>query len=201
MKLSATCTAQMGYTARSRLEPAAQGGRFALQLRDISAGGEIAFTTVTRVELPDISERYLVGSGDVVFRSRGERTTAVALDPSLNEQAIAVLPLIILRPNPAIVTPEFLAWSINLPASQRQLEASSQGGNMRMVSKAALQELTFDVPDLATQRSIVAVANLAQREAALTASLAEMHLSFATLALADAARRASDRRPSERSNP
>ena len=60
---------------------------------------------------------------------------------------------------------------------------------------------TFDVPDLATQRHIVAAANLARREAALAASLAEKSLSLTTLALADAAKRASERRPLERSKP
>jgi hypothetical protein len=191
----------MGYTARSRLEPASEGGVLALQLRDLTADGDISFQTLSRVELPDPSERYMVGSGDVVFRSRGERTTATAIDESMNQQAVAILPLIILRPNQSIITPQFLAWSINLPASQRHLDSSAQGGSMRMVPKSALDDLRIDVPDLSTQRRIVAAANLAKREAALAASLAEKSLSLTTLALADAAKRASERRPLERSKP
>ncbi|MDO8381009.1 restriction endonuclease subunit S [Phenylobacterium sp.] len=201
MKLSSLCALQMGYTARSRLEPASEGGVLALQLRDISADGDIGFQTLSRVQLPELSERYMVGSGDVVFRSRGERTTATAIDESMNEQAVAILPLIILRPNPSMIAPQFLAWSINLPANQRNLDASAQGSSIRMVPKSALDDLRIDVPDLATQRRIVAAANLARREAALAASLAEKSLSLTTLALADAAKRASERRPSERSKP
>lgn len=199
MKLSSICALQMGYTARSRLEPASDDGVLALQLRDISADGDIGFKTLSRVQLPGLSERYMVGSGHVVFRSRGERTTAIAIDETMNEQAVAILPLIILRPDTSIITPQFLAWSINLPANQRHLDYSAQGGSMRMVPKSALDELRIDVPDLATQRHIVAAANLARREAALAASLAEKSLSLTTLALADAAKRASERRPSERS--
>jgi hypothetical protein len=201
MKLSSLCALQMGYTARSRLEPASEGGVLALQLRDISADGDIGFQTLSRVQLPDLSERYMVGSCGVVFRSRGERTTATSIDESMNEQAVAILPLIILRPDPSIITPQFLAWSINLPANQRHLDASAQGSSIRMVPKSALDDLHLDVPDLATQHSIVAAAILARREAALAASLAEKSLSLTTLALADAARRASERRPSERSKP
>lgn len=201
MKLAQLCTIQMGYTMRSRLEPATVGGGPALQLRDISAEGEIGLATVARVHLPDVSDRYIVGSGDVVFRSRGERTTAIAIDESMNEKAVAILPLIILRPDASVITPQFLAWSINLPTSQRHLDASAQGGSIRMVSKSALDELRLDVPDLATQRHIVAAASLARREAALAASLVEKNFSLATLALADAAKRASDRRPSERTKP
>jgi hypothetical protein len=199
MRLANLCALQMGYTARSRLEPASEGGVLALQLRDISADGEIGFPTLSRVHLPDLSERYMVGTGDVIFRSRGERTTATALDESMNEQAVAILPLIILRPDPSIITPQFLAWSINLPANQRHLDASAQGASIRMVPKSALDDLRLDVPDLATQRRIVAAANLARREAVLAASLVEKSLSLTTLTLADAAKRAAEFRPSERS--
>ena len=201
MKLSSLCALQMGYTARSRLEPASEGGVLALQLRDISADGDIGIQTLSRVQLPDLSERYMVGSGDVVFRSRGERTTATAIDESMKERAVAILPLIILRPDPSFITPQFLAWSINLPANQRRLNESAQGASIRMVPKSALDELRIDVPDLATQRHIVAAANLALREAALAASVAEKSLSLTTLALANAAKRASEHGPSERSKP
>jgi len=201
MKLSDLCALQMGYTARSRLELASDGGVLALQLRDISADGEIGLATLSRVQLPDLSERYMVGNGDVVFRSRGERTTATVIDESMHEQAVAILPLIILRPDPSIITPQFLAWSINLPANQRHLDVSAQGSSIRMVPKSALDHLRIDVPDLATQRRIVAAANLARREATLAANLAEKSLFLTTLALADAAKRASERRPSERSKP
>ena len=63
----------------------------------------------------------------------------------------------------------------------------------------ALDDLRLDVPDLATQRRIVAAANLARREAVLAASLVEKSLSLTTLTLADAAKRAAEFRPSERS--
>lgn len=195
MKLADICIIQVGYTARTRLEPADVGGIAALQLRDISADGEVDLSSVAQVQLSDVSERYFVSGGDVIFRSRGERTTAVAIEAATKLRAVAILPLIILRPDQAIITPEFLAWSINLPASQRDLDANAQGGSMRMISKAALDALSFDVPNLATQRRIVAAANLARREAVLAASLIEKNLSLTTLALADAAKRAGDRRP------
>jgi len=201
VKLSDLCTIQMGFTARARLDPAEDGGRLAIQLRDIAPNGEIGLTTLARVDLPDVSDRYAVTKGDVVFRSRGERTIAIALDDSLREAAIAILPLMVLRPNPSRITPEFLAWSINLPTSQRHLDQAAQGGSLRMVPKSALEDLRLDVPDLATQRQITAAAHLAKREAALAATLVEKNLSLTTLALADIAKRTSDIRPSERSKP
>lgn len=202
MKLADICAIQMGYTTRARLEPAAgASGVLALQLRDVSAEGEISLGTLTRVELPDIADRYLVRSGDVIFRSRGDRTTATVMGHAGEEKIAAILPLIILRPDRAIATSEFIAWSINLPASQRHLDAAAQGGSLRMVPKSALDDLRIDVPDLATQRRIVAAASLARREASLSVSLAEKQLTLTTIALAEAARQRSANHPSDRSKP
>lgn len=201
MKLADICSIQMGYTARKRWEPAISGGVLALQLRDVPADGDIRLDTAQRVERGDIAERYLVTDGDIIFRSRGDRTTATVVSGAGDETVAAILPLIILRPNRSIVTPDFVAWTINLPASQRHLDSSAQGGSLRMVSKSALDGLRIDVPDLASQQRIVAAASLARREAALSASLAEKQLTLTTIALAEAAKQRSAKRPSERSKP
>lgn len=50
---------------------------------------------------------------DVVFHSRGEQNTATVLDERLREPALAALPLMVLRPNRNVVSPEYLAWAIN----------------------------------------------------------------------------------------
>ena len=199
MTLADICAVQIGYTARSRMQPTHDaGGVLALQLRDVPADGEIRLETLSRVAIPGIAQRYLVSCGDVIFRSRGDRTTATVVPDAASEEIAAILPLIILRPDRSVATPEFVAWSINLPSTQRQLDASSQGGSLRMISKSSLEDLRIDVPDLATQHRIVAAASLARREAALAASLAEKRLTLTTLALADAARRSGTAHPSER---
>ncbi|NWH07135.1 MAG: restriction endonuclease subunit S, partial [Alphaproteobacteria bacterium] len=119
MRLADACTIHTGYTARGRLEPTATGGVLAIQLRDISPDGLVDPERLTRVQLDGLPDRYFVRAGDVVFRSRGERNTASALGECLKEPALAVLPLMVLRPNLDVVTPEFLAWSINQPPAQR----------------------------------------------------------------------------------
>jgi len=95
MHLGDACTIHTGYTARGRLEPTAAGGVLAIQLRDISPDGLIDPERLTRVQLDGLADRYFVRAGDVVFRSRGERNTASALDQRLREPALAVLPLMV----------------------------------------------------------------------------------------------------------
>ena len=93
MRLADACTIHTGYTARGRLVPAAAGGVLAFQLRDITPEGIVDPERLNRVQLGGLAERYFVRTGDVVFRPRGERNTASALDERLKEPALAVLPL------------------------------------------------------------------------------------------------------------
>lgn len=199
--LSDICTVHSGFTTRRGLEPATDGGVLALQLRDVTVNGSVEIDTLQRVALDDIAARYLIQSGDVVFRSRGERTVASVVRDIRDERVVAILPLIIIRVNHEIADPNFIAWSINLPSSQRYLDAASQGGSVRMIPKSALDTLPLDIPNLETQRQIAAIAAMTQREAELSAELAEKKLTLNTLLLAEAAKHGTAKRYSNRSKP
>ena len=164
MRIGDACTILTGYTSRGRLLPAEQEGWLALQLGDVSPDGHVDPDRLTRVAFDDLPERYLVGRGDVIFRSRGEPNIAVALGDRFVERAVAVLPLFVLRPKPEIILPEYLAWAINQPASQRHFDRVARGTTMRMVPRAGLEILEISVPPIDTQRRIVAIDALAERE-------------------------------------
>lgn len=187
MRLLDVCSIQIGYTARSRFEPAADGV-LAIQLRDLAEDG-IDIGQVARVQVNERIDRYLVQRGDVLFRSRGERNIAAALDERFAEPAIAVSPLMTLRPNPTTILAEYLAWAINQPEAQRYFDATAHGTSIRMVPKASLDDLNIDVPDLETQRRIVAIDTLAAREGALLHLLAEKKRDLTNQLLAERARR------------
>lgn len=192
MLLGDACTIHTGYTARGRLEPAAAGGVLAIQLRDISPEGRLDPERLTRVQLDGLADRYFVRPGDVVFRSRGERNTASALNERLREPALAVLPLMVLRPRRDLVTPEYLAWAVNQPPAQRHFDSSARGTNIRMIPRSSLDDLELDVPDLETQQKIVAVDVLAERERELSLIAAESRRRLMSLILVE---RANSMRP------
>jgi hypothetical protein len=164
LRLDRVCTIQSGFTARGRLEPAEHGNVLGLQLRDILPTDKIALEGLTRIQLDSAPDKYLVRSGDVVFRSRGERTTAAVIDDAFSGEALAVLPLMILRPNTNLLTGAYLAWAINQGPTQRFLLEKSQGTNLRMVSRAALEELEIAVPELDVQAQILNIDALAENE-------------------------------------
>ncbi len=164
MKLARACTIQTGFTARGRLDPAEHGNILALQLRDVAANGTIDFNNLTRIYLDAIPEKYLVRAGEVVFRSRSASMSAAVIDAPLPLPALAVLPLMILRPDPQVLSGAYLAWVINQEPAQRYFEESAQGTSLRMVSRSSLENLEIAVPGLETQERILQIAALAEQE-------------------------------------
>ena len=188
VRLRDACTIQVGYTARHRMVPVADGGIAAIRLQDVQSGGQVGPGQLVRVRADHSSNKHLVRAGDVVFRSRSDHNTAAALGNEFGEPALAILPLFILRPRCRIILPEFLAWAINQPVAQRHFDKVAQGTNMRMISRSALSGLEIDVPNKETQRRIVAVDNLASRERDLSLRVANRRRTWAMLILNDLAR-------------
>ena len=98
------------------------------------------------------------------------------MDESIPEPALAILPLMILRPDPQTLSGAYLAWAINQePGSQRYFGEEAQGTSLRMVSRTALENLKIAVPDFETQQRILQVDALAERERQLAEQLTLKH--------------------------
>jgi len=187
-RLAELCAIHSGYTARGRLEPLPSGGTPAIQLRDVAPDGVALPPTLPTYDLGGLAEHYLVRGGEVIFRSRGEPNTAVAVSEYLPEPAAVIVPLLIMRPNKERILPEYLAWAINQPDAQRRLGAEAQGTSLRMVPLGVLERLEIAVPDLATQRRIVDINGLAKREGRLLRELAARREQLTSLILSETAR-------------
>ena len=185
------CSLHTGLTARGRLAATSKGGVPAIQLSDVGFGGVVSGRALLSYEIQEAPDRYYVTGGEVLFRSRGVLNAAAVVSGDLNGPAIAIAPLIIMRPNPALIVPAYLAWAINQPEAQRRLGGEAQGTNLRMIPKAALERLEICVPDIETQNLIVSIDALARREAELMHDLADRRLQFHNLILGDHALAAS----------
>lgn len=167
--LASVCEVSSGYTARSRLDEVA-GGLPVIQMRDITDSPEVDASGLMRAAVSGVVDRYMVGHGDVVFKSKGERSVAAYLGGDFVVPAVAVLPVMILRVK-AKVLPEFLVWSINQPEAQRHFDGDARSGTIRAVPKVSIESLPISLPDLETQKRIVEVDRLTRREAELSAQL------------------------------
>ena len=190
MALSSLCEIQSGYTARTRLETTKKGGVPAVQLRDLKGEDEYDPTHAANYTLGPSFERYWAGNGDILFRSRGEKNTAVHVASGTGAAAIAILPLMVLRPDPDLIDSRYLAWYINQPPAQLHFDKCARGTRLRMIPKKCIDELEVPVPDLATQRRIVEIDMLAQRERALLSELAEKKKAYTNFVLLEQVRSA-----------
>ncbi|MFF9164620.1 restriction endonuclease subunit S [Streptomyces longwoodensis] len=168
MRLADVCTISTGYTPRTRFQSVEVGGVPIVQLGDLSPAGHIDVEGLLRVPHNPGLDRYMVRSGDVLFRSRGARNTAYVLTEEFNEPAVAVSPLYILRPDRNLILPKYLAWIINQSPAQRYIDSTARGTNMRMVPKTSLDLLEIRLPAMKSQESIVALDALAERELSLS---------------------------------
>jgi len=190
MRLAELCDIHSGYTARGRLDPLPEGGVPALQLRDVGTNGEAPGPKFHRYDLGNLSDRYFVRGGEVVFRSRGEPNAAVTICDPLPEPVVVIVPLVIIRPDRDRVLPEYLAWAINQPDAQRRLGAEAQGTSLRMIPMAVLENLDISVPDLPTQRHITELDALSRQEGQLLRQLAVRRVELVSAILGEAAKAA-----------
>jgi restriction endonuclease S subunit len=110
-----------------------------------------------------VKKHHLVKSGDIVFRSRGQVTTAAILieDPG---PAVVSAPLLRIRVDQNVVLSDYLVWYINHPSSQALLASRAKGTSLKMISKQALESLEVTVPPIEKQRAIAELAALANEE-------------------------------------
>lgn len=188
MRVDEVCDIQTGYTARGRLAMSPMGVP-ALQMGDLSDHESWEDIHPQRFDLGEVKERYFVGPGDVLFRSRGAANTASAIPDDWPHLAVAILPLILLKPNRDLVTPDYLAWALNQSDAQTHFDRSVQGTSLRMVPRAALCALDLKIPDLTSQHLILEAYTLAEQAYRLDRKAAELRHHLSTLLLRDASQK------------
>ena len=169
VKLGQLADISMGHTFRSRLEAVSDGDLAVIQMKDLTDDNRLDPMALTRIELATARPSQFVTPGDILFRSRGQTNTAVLVDEDPG-RAIVAAPLLRLRPREGVI-PAYLAWFINLPATQSRLARRAEGTALRMIRKQSLAELEVILPSLARQQAIVELSDLAAREQQLMARL------------------------------
>lgn len=110
------------------------------------------------------AEHYLINKGDVLFLSRGHRNWAVSISDDC-EDTIAVSHFYVLKMKNASVIPEYIAWHINQTPAQKYLHnIARRGTHIPIIPLSAFKGITVDLPDKETQKKIVELSNLMEKE-------------------------------------
>ena len=162
----------MGLSFRSRIEPEADGTVAVIQMRDLTENNKLSHRNLITVTMDSLSDRHLVKRRDLIFRSRGQTTTAAIVDTEIGPAVVAA-PLLRVRATSKHVLPEYLCWFVNHPSAQAFLHSRATGTAMTVIGKSALDALEVPLPALETQERIVALADLSNQEQRLMRELAK----------------------------
>lgn len=164
VELATAVRVRAGYPFRGSIEEAVDGDAFAVQMKDVDVDTGVNWSGVLRTSLAGRKQPDWLRAGDVLFVSKGARFYAVCIDEP--PSAAVCSPhffLLQVAPRTALL-PAFLAWQINQPPFQRQLQQAAEGSSQLSIRRPVLESLTLSVPSLADQQRIVALAELARQE-------------------------------------
>ncbi|OPY78027.1 MAG: Type I restriction modification DNA specificity domain protein [Syntrophorhabdus sp. PtaU1.Bin153] len=180
---------QIGYQFRGKVEADPNGTYKVVQIRDFEESLNLNLESLSKVAPKGDMTRYIVKKDDVLFLSRGQRNYAIPIRTSL-ESTIAASYFFILRIKTAVVLPEYLAWYVNqAPAQEYLRNIARRGTHMPLVPLSAFSDLEVELPDLDTQKTIMEISELQEREKQLTKDLQEKRFRLVTSMCLKAARK------------
>lgn len=164
VELGSVAGVRSGYPFRGSIDESVDGDVLAVQMKDVDAERGVGWTGVIRTALASRKQPDWLKAGDVLFVSKGARFYAVCIDePPILAVCSPHFFRIQVAPNVPLL-PAFLAWQMNQPPFQRQLQQSAEGSSQLSIRRPVLESLTLCVPSLADQQRIVALADLARQE-------------------------------------
>jgi len=190
LKVSELATVQLGYQHREKIEPASVGTHRVMQVKDVVTEGRFSeffenslgiwTGSLYMVTPKGPAWKYHIEAGDVLFVAKGNRNFGIAVDPRWIrpypeswENVLASSHFYILRPSIKRVIPEYLAWCLNQPSTQRLLQSMATGSHMKMIPKTTFEDIVLDIPSLEMQHKIIDLHSLAERERRLVNSISE----------------------------
>lgn len=131
-------------------------------------------TTATRIEYIPKLDNYLLKKGDLLFAGKG--TTYLCKVFDLNIAAVPSTTLYSIRLHSDFVSPEYLCWYLNHPRVIATIKTSQAGSGTPLIHKPTLENLEIIVPDHETQRMIVELSSLQNREKEILEAIAEKRM-------------------------
>jgi restriction endonuclease S subunit len=161
-----------GLLFRSAIKPVSNGGHSVIQIKDTS-NNIIDWAKLSKVNISGrVREDLVLRDGDILFRSRGDRNTAVIIK-DCPANCVAASQLFIIRLKESSLLPDYLAWYINQKPAQRYFGQNARGSYIRLINKQVLGLLKVSVLPLQTQGKIIKVHQLSLKEKQLVTKIQE----------------------------
>jgi hypothetical protein len=162
--LTEIVSVQAGFPFRGAIDEVRNGVVLAVQMKDVDPEAGVNWQGAVRTSLGGRKHPDWLRAGDVLFVAKGARFYAVCVDEPPASAVCAPAFFHLRVKAPASVDPAFLAWQINQPPFQRQLQQAAEGSGQLSIRRPVLEALSLYIPTMRQQRGIAALADLARRE-------------------------------------
>jgi restriction endonuclease S subunit len=147
-------------------KPAGIGELVYLQSKHFDEFGHLHTVLHPDLLAEGISEKHLLKDGDVLFAAKGTKNFAAVYE-NYNEPSVASTSFFVIRSIDNKVLPQFLAWFLNNHTTQTLLKGQAIGTSIPSISKQVLENLEIPIPDIKTQKAIVDISKLRNKEKSL----------------------------------
>ena len=148
------------------VKPAGIGELVYLQSKHFDEYGQLHSVLHPDLVAEGISEKHLLKDGDVLFAAKGTKNFAAVFD-NHNEPSVASTSFFVIRPTDKKVLPQYLAWFLNNHTTQTLLKSQAIGTSIPSISKHVLENLEITVPGMETQKVILQISKLRNKEKSL----------------------------------
>lgn len=147
-------------------KPSGIGELVYLQSKHFDEYGQLHSVLHTDLVAEGISEKHLLKEGDVLFAAKGTKNFAAVFE-NHSEPAVASTSFFVIRLFDNKVLPEYLAWFLNSSFAQALLKRQAIGTSIPSISKQVLENLEIAVPDIETQKAILQITKVRNKEKSL----------------------------------
>jgi hypothetical protein len=162
--LSTLASVRQGHPFRGAIRAVAEGDVQVIQLKDLAVDALRPDVPLLRTVLRARKTPDWVRDQDILIAGRGNHPLAMLLrDPP--PATLCSPHLYVLRvDHPQQVLPAFLAWQLNQPPAQQYLRRQSAGSRQQSIRRSVLDQLPVQVPPVAKQHRILALARRVRDE-------------------------------------
>jgi len=165
-----------------------------VQSKDVGADGAINTDGMIRTEPPNKKAPDVLAPGDIVLQTRGVSYRAAVVSKA-STPMIAAGSLFILKADTARVSPAYLVFFLNLPATQAELRQMATGSTIPNLRRGAIEQLEVPLPSLEDQARIVELASLVRKESEITERINQLRLQELHALMVERAKKAGGMKP------
>ncbi|MCF8234714.1 MAG: restriction endonuclease subunit S [Bacteroidales bacterium] len=140
------------------------GDVFNLIARDFDKYGKLKPDREPSIILNESIEKHFLSKGDILFAAKGFDNFAYVFNEEVKPAVASSMFLVLKNLNRHLILPDYLAWLLNHPNTQKKFKSMARGTNLPSISKQSLGDLEIPIPNIEKQKLIIKISDLYKKE-------------------------------------